>query len=383
MRYLYIISILVISVLITTSCSTLNTAYVDDIYYNPKKEDRKQAQQESELAKLRKDNSLIQDTTAENFFFSDYNDYQYANRIEKFGNDSYEGDYYDEGVPNVNMGVGVGYSPYGTSWNVGFGYGYSAYYSPFYSPYYMPYYSWGYPYYGHYPPYGYYPPYYGCGYPPYYPSYPEGNINYGPRNSVATGSPRQANANIATRKIAEVQRGRTNSLNASQVGGASVNKSLDAVSSSGGTNQTVRTTRTASNIISNERGKSSSSSITKPRVSSYTRTRTAAVKDLITPKNRESYTPSYTRARTTSSRAVYNSSSRNGSSSNANNRQTIRQTNTPRNNTSKSTYTVEPSRSSGTNTQSNSTYSTPRSSGSSNSGGGRSNGSSGSSRSRR
>ena len=423
MKNLYIISLILVGSFLISSCGTTNSAYVDDIYYNPKKEARKKAKEQERFAENQKqafiDNST-QDSTSEEFFLSDYDDYEYADRLNKFHDDEYEGDYYDEGDANWNVGVNMGFSPYGSSWGMSFGYGnygYNPYYSPYYSPYYPyydPWYSWYSPWsYWGYPYYGYYPPYYSCCcYGDYYPGYPENDRDYyyGPRSSVASSSPiENTGGSTSTRKntvinstgsaVAITNQPDMLGGNTTRVveGGASaavsrqsalnersgvsiseedVNKTYQNTLSSGKTTNPTKV-RTTSIVESNgkTRRTGGSSGIVKEttRVPSYTRTRTEASKNiqLSGSNSRSGYTPSYSQNRLNSTRTTYNPGSGYTSNRISNiNKNNISYTNSRKTNSSsqntrfssnRSTY----QRNTSTSGTSRSSYSTPKRSSSS------------------
>jgi len=130
----------------------------------------------------------------------DYNDYSYADRINRFNNKDTTVGYFEQSSsgssgsygnngPDVNLYFGAGYGYggyYGPSYSFGMGWGY---------PYWGWDYGWGYPYWGYpyygYPYYGYYPWYdpcfYCCGYYDYYPYYSTGTY-YGSRTTLARSS---------------------------------------------------------------------------------------------------------------------------------------------------------------------------------------------------
>ncbi len=323
-----------------SSCGTTNQAYVDDIYYNPKKVARKQAKQLKQI----QDSVAIahySDTTNGDFILSNYNDYEYANRLKKFQDDDYEGNYFDEDASsNTYVNLNMGVSPYAMmSWGVGFGFGYGMgygypYYDPFWS-FYPPY--WGYmpPYWGYPPYYGYYPPYYGCCYDPYpdYPSYPinpdypnRRGYSYGPRYSVTTNSPVTTNTPVSSQiKDATITPAGSGTIKTQTIsqGTRKVNlqsstlqnsKTKEITTTATRKTQTLPSVRTAVIIDGSNSLSKTRTSVTRNRTHSnnnvtYTRTGTAAKRGGSNiSHNTEKYINSYTRSYT-GNRNTFNSSS--------------------------------------------------------------------------
>ncbi len=325
----HIKSVILLSVAFAlSSCASLTQlTYNDDIYYSKNEEAKQTHTYDVEEANPNSEPSA--DYLGEKSYYNeDYDDYEYSDRLEKF-DDEYEGEYYSEDERNWSVSIGMGYSPYGSSWGMGFNYGYYdpyfynpwydpfySYYSPWYSPWYMPYYS--YPYYGCYNS-CYYP-----GYPsnPIYPGYNEvtyghrdskstGGINNGVRdnNDALGGSIRESsarNSGSSTAKSLNTNasiRDNQNEKVRTSVGtqeGYSVPVAQDRQS---GNAKVLQTDSRASNTrqATNTRQVSDGTSVRTP--SNYSRPSSTTV---ISTQERAGYTPSYTRPK--SSARKYNSS---------------------------------------------------------------------------
>ena len=201
------------------------TSYVNDDVYNSSRDEQVKvapAATASQGAQVitSPDKAAVK-KPASSTFESDYNDYSYSDRINRFSNKDTTVGYFAESNsggystgsqgsdPNVNiyLGSGGGYGGYynpSFSYGMGWGYPYSSWgwdYGWGY-PYYGGYYGWGYPYYyGGYSPW-YYPYYNNCcycyGYNEYYQSYSTPGNYYGSRQSLyrtdlGTGTPNSRN----------------------------------------------------------------------------------------------------------------------------------------------------------------------------------------------
>lgn len=232
-KLVYQITIALAGSFMMFACSTYNSAYVDDIYYNPDKDNNivyNKHKNTSDHKSVHIVDTLNADSS--DFYYSDYNDYEYSERLTKFHYDEYEGEYYND-EPGWNTNVNIGFSPYGLSWGMGFGYGYPYYNSWYYNPWtYDPWYysynyywdPWYYPYHGYHSwayPYYYSHHYYRHHYwhswndhywhhnSAYYDySSSDRRHHYGPRNSVGSGSPitLSNNRQITNSKNAEIER---------------------------------------------------------------------------------------------------------------------------------------------------------------------------------
>lgn len=372
-KHLYHIIVLVAGSLFMVACGSYNNAYVDDIYYNPKYEARKAAKEEAKRAELRSEAIIdTSKTDSSDFFYSDYNDYKYADRIKKFHDEDYEGEYYENDA-QWNTSINFGISPYGTSWSVGFGYGNWGYYPygynpyfysyyPYWDPWYYPYYGWGYPYYYPHHYYGHHHCWWGYpSYPehPIYPEYPSSSrgYQYGPRNSISSGSPLIINDgnNGSTRKTnyvsnsngierssfnepsssvpmlhaagARQKNGENSVQNRSNFGevrnseGAAANLNAAATRTENSVNVSKATSvKKTNNDFRNPPAISRSAvSRNELKVPAYTRTRTEARNANRSGSSRSGYTPSYNRTATNVSRNSYNSGSSYGNTNRSEN----------------------------------------------------------------
>lgn len=373
------------------SCATLSTAYVDDVYYNPETDNN--PAKKKQVVITNQDDNLSSEYTGE-YKNSEYTEGEYEDRIEKFHDEEYQGDYYQED-DQWNMSVNMGFSPYGSYWGVGFGYGYGYGY-PYYG---YPYYGYNYwydpfySYYPYYPYYGYYPPYYGecCGC--YYPDYITDNnsgYSYGHRrgsNSNSGGSTINT-SNINREASMLPNSGAATNLNSREPNAnsvtlpstststysrkiANVNEVLSGESKENNTDLRIANpaNQTSSAIEKSDLSGELRSANNSEKQVNRTYTRVGSDDDKSTSKTRTGYTPSYTRA-SSSSTPTYNSSGNGSQSRNATgsvtNRNSVAGTSSGRNvnsNTPSSgtTYSAPAQRSSGT------TYGAPtqRSSGSS------------------
>ncbi|MDA3890743.1 MAG: hypothetical protein PF517_03660 [Salinivirgaceae bacterium] len=342
------------------SCGTYNSAYVDDIYYNPKSNASVKAVGQAELTTMQR--STVVDTMqvdTSGMFLSDYDDYNYADRLNKFHDDEYQGDYYEDNESYSNDNYNNSYNPWSISWGIGLGYGWGLGYNYNYNPWYNSYYSVWDPWYGAYgyPNYGYNSPYYGhhgrygCGYyGSYYNDYysyggfgggyldDDRGSYYGPRRSGASGSPNTGIVNNGdTRKRGSTNQNSSGNSNfdlqedlAPMRVSSSRTNELSNAKEAEVSNQSSTRTQGGGEIGNTSVAKSSRAlqgekvlSKNPPAVSrkeavnstfgktTYTRTRTESSKSISTPSSRNGYTPSYTRTRTSSNRAKYNSGSSN------------------------------------------------------------------------
>lgn len=205
MEQRFLISVLVASVLVWGySCGTLEYAYTDDIYYNPETDNpvkvvnvSKEQKRESpmlvpdrndEVIYINKELKHISDSIkGEN---TDYDTYEYADRLRRFHSDDYSGTYFtDEEVEEAynegyyegyrdrhwdyNWRFNYGYSGYGSYWGLGY---YSGWGYPYYDSWYS--YNWHYPHYYHH--YSWYPWY---SYPVHYPVYTVSTVQKGHRTT--------------------------------------------------------------------------------------------------------------------------------------------------------------------------------------------------------
>ncbi len=166
------------ALLIFSSCSTAykSAQTPDDVYYSPKTERTYASSNNNNRQNQDQGQTNVAAADEQDGSYVTYDDEDrgdYAKRLDRFHNSSYNGAYYADGTPNVYVNNyygggyggygGFGYSPYsywgggfgspyfgsmwGPSLSIGFGYGwgggfgYSPFYSPFYSPWYSPYYG--------------------------------------------------------------------------------------------------------------------------------------------------------------------------------------------------------------------------------------------------
>jgi hypothetical protein len=205
----WIIALIAMTISACTSQKQATSYVNDDVYSSTPKQEKamptpgQTADQGSQV--ITSPDKTAAQNPGSSTFESDYNDYSYSSRINRFNNKDTTIGYFDEAYsgtasdanqggsdPNVSIsfGIGAGYGGYyGPSYSYGMGWGYPySYWGWDYGwgyPYYGGYYGWGwgYPYYYG----GYYPWYNPCcycyGYNEYYPYYST-NTYYGSRRSL-------------------------------------------------------------------------------------------------------------------------------------------------------------------------------------------------------
>ena len=212
---------------LVSSCVSLNSiSYNDDVYFDPNSNNETGAQviKKKDKKDIVTDQEILDEYIANGSFYNDnYEDYDYRDRLNRFHDDNYYGDYYPRN--RFSMSFGFGY-PYGSSWGIsygfgypyyGYGYPYYGYYDPFfYDPWYDPFFAWHNPYYSpwyrpHYGCYGY--NYYGSGYHGYGYYISTNSGSYGinkptRRSGISTGGSSRSNSGNSGRNVATRSEGR-------------------------------------------------------------------------------------------------------------------------------------------------------------------------------
>lgn len=374
---IYILSTFVAGVIFLSSCAIQNYSYIDDIYYSPDIDGFN-----NETTNDKTENYISGQNSVDENYDIDYNtsqgevpgydEYEYAERLSRFGSSENRESYYTDDQYDYNINLHLGYIDYPYYYGPYFGFNYNwgwpyyNYYDPWfynYRPYYSLYYGWYYPY--HYYPYHYY-------------NHHNDNISYkqmgyGKRRSVGSGIIETSPGTVQYRKNTSTinsetgvrQMNRTNSVSSSSDKSSTVTKSRYQQGNITGTNNQITSGTTQTSSVNNNPGvktRQNTGNTNNPSIIGNSAATQTQISRQNTNTSRTGYSPSYSRPKPTSTPS-YNQSNR-AKNLNQTQNNNIRQNSSTRN--SNRSINTQGNATNRNSNNSRSNYSAPRSSSSGN-----------------